>query len=206
MVPALIDERIKQDHREIFAWYDAYQATRADPKEAEKWKNQFVYEVARHSVSEEIVMYPALEKYALNGKALADEARKEHDQVKADLYLVDLHKVKDCEDYDKVIAKVAEELRVHIEKEEREDLPALMNSLPAGEAERMASSFERTKYLVPTHPHTAAPSTGGIGEQLMGLLVKPMDTIRDVLRTFPTKEERDSALAMYEAKSGKAVM
>jgi hemerythrin superfamily protein len=73
-------DAIKDDHREL---EDAYNkilnATTADEKR--RWQNQFTWELARHSIGEELIVYPLMEKNLPNGKALADKDRAEHQSV-----------------------------------------------------------------------------------------------------------------------------
>lgn len=45
-------------------------------------------------------------------------------------------------------------------------------------------SFDRTKMLVPTHPHPGAPDKPPF-ENVAGLLALPLDKLRDLFRSFP---------------------
>lgn len=73
----LISEAIKQDHRELEDAYNKILGT-SDFDEKRRWQNQFTWELARHSIGEELVVYPAFEKNLSDGKAMADKDRKEH--------------------------------------------------------------------------------------------------------------------------------
>ena len=71
---------ITHDHRELEEFYNnIISSTDSDTKI--RWQNQFTWELARHSIGEEIVVYPAMEKYVPEGKALADKDREEHQTV-----------------------------------------------------------------------------------------------------------------------------
>ena len=75
-----ITEVITHDHRELEEYYQTIvNATDADTQE--RYQNQFTWELARHSIGEELVVYPAFEKYLPNGKEMADKDRKEHTTV-----------------------------------------------------------------------------------------------------------------------------
>lgn len=75
-----VSEAIKRDHREIEdCYYNILNATSDDEKT--RWQNQFTWELARHSVGEELIVYPAMEKHLTEGKAMADKDRKEHQKV-----------------------------------------------------------------------------------------------------------------------------
>jgi hemerythrin superfamily protein len=79
---AKLSAAIKDDHEELEEFYNnTLNATTRDEKD--RWRNQLTWELARHAVGEELVLYPAMEKYLANGKELADHDRQEH--VKASL-------------------------------------------------------------------------------------------------------------------------
>jgi hemerythrin superfamily protein len=72
-----ISEAIKDDHHEL---EEAYNKILKAPTDDEKmrWRNQFAWELARHSIGEELVLYPAFEQYLPSGKEIADKDRQEH--------------------------------------------------------------------------------------------------------------------------------
>lgn len=72
-----ISDAIKTDHRELEEYYNNI-LTSTDPDEKTRFQNQFTQELARHSYGEELVVYPAFEKYLANGKPMADRDREEH--------------------------------------------------------------------------------------------------------------------------------
>jgi hemerythrin superfamily protein len=76
-----VSDVIKNDHRELENYYNKIM----DSKDADtrtRYQNQFTWELARHSIAEELVVYPAMEKYILeDGKELAEKDRKEHRTV-----------------------------------------------------------------------------------------------------------------------------
>jgi hypothetical protein len=74
---AKISQTIKDDHRDLEkAYHNILNAKTADEKK--RWRNQFTWELARHSIGEELVLYPAFEKHLPDGKAMADKDREEH--------------------------------------------------------------------------------------------------------------------------------
>jgi hypothetical protein len=76
-----ISDAIVKDHRELKRYYDEVVHSR-DLDHQQKFGNQFVWELARHSIGEELIVYPAMEKYmGARGKSLADEDRQEHHEV-----------------------------------------------------------------------------------------------------------------------------
>lgn len=76
-----ISDAITEDHRELEEYYNNIVKS-SDTDTQTRYQNQFTWELARHSVAEELVVYPAMEKYlGAEGKAKADHDRKEHHKV-----------------------------------------------------------------------------------------------------------------------------
>ena len=76
-----ISDAIKTDHRELEQYYNEVVSS-SDPDHQVRYGNQFTWELARHSVGEELVVYPAFEKYMGDeGKKKAEEDRREHHKV-----------------------------------------------------------------------------------------------------------------------------
>lgn len=76
-----VSDSIIHDHEELKDYYNKIKnASDSDTKN--RWRNQFVWELARHSIAEELVVYPAMEKYITpDGKQMADKDRQEHQTV-----------------------------------------------------------------------------------------------------------------------------
>ncbi len=76
-----ISEVIIKDHREIEKYYNNILAA-TDNDDKTRWQNQFVWELARHSIGEELVVYPAMEKsMGDKGTEMAEKDRQEHQVV-----------------------------------------------------------------------------------------------------------------------------
>jgi len=57
-----ITDAVTDDHRELEEYYqNIVKSTDTDTQT--RYQNQFTWELARHSVAEELVVYPAMEKY-----------------------------------------------------------------------------------------------------------------------------------------------
>jgi hypothetical protein len=79
MAPSISDA-IKKDHREIESYYDKIVAS-SDSQEQVRFQNLFTWELARHSIGEELVVYPVFEKLLSGGVDMANKDRKEHLKV-----------------------------------------------------------------------------------------------------------------------------
>jgi len=172
-----VSEAITHDHRELEE-YSNNILNAADADSKIRWQNQFIWELARHSIAEELVVYPAMERSVPNGKEAADKDRKEHlvvsswlfytkgrpcswwlerknllwfcgYQVKEALYKFQGMKPEDA-NFESTLKDLMSNLREHIKEEEKDDLPALEKALESSESEKLARSFSRTKKFVPT--------------------------------------------------------
>jgi hypothetical protein len=77
--PMSLSDAIKKDHRELREYYNEVVNNPGDHDHQQCFGNQFTWELARHSVAEELVVYPAFEKYlGKKGKQMAEDDRKEH--------------------------------------------------------------------------------------------------------------------------------
>lgn len=76
-----ISNSIIEDHRELEEYYNEV-VNSTDHDHQQRYGNQFTWELARHSVGEELVLYPAYEKYLGDkGREWAEHDRQEHHQV-----------------------------------------------------------------------------------------------------------------------------
>lgn len=176
-------EAIKADHREIEECYDNI-INAQDDDTRERWQNKFVWEVARHSLAEELVVYPAIEKHlGPSGKEIADKDRAEHQVVKNGLAKFQNMKV-NHPDLIPTLKGIMDELAQHIKEEEEHDMVKLEQALSTDDSISMAKSFSRTKAFVPSRSHPHAPNKPPF-ETAIGLMTAPIDHIRDLFRKFP---------------------
>lgn len=77
-----ISEAITKDHRELERYYKEIVNNPDDIDHQTRYGNQFTWELARHSVAEELLVYPAFEKYmGPLGHDHAERDRKHHHEV-----------------------------------------------------------------------------------------------------------------------------
>uniref|UniRef100_A0A0B7KLF5 Hemerythrin-like domain-containing protein n=1 Tax=Bionectria ochroleuca TaxID=29856 RepID=A0A0B7KLF5_BIOOC len=182
-----IQDAIVKDHSELEQYYNEV-VNSNDHDHQQRFGNQFTWELARHSVGEELVVYPAFEKYIGDkGKAMADNDRQEHHQVKELLKQFQNMKAEQPEFVPK-IKEIWGLLSEHIKEEEEKDMPALAAALQdhRDESEKLARSFGRTKAFVPSRSHPSAGENPPF-ETVMGLLTAPFDHVADIFRKFPDK-------------------
>ncbi|KPM41643.1 hypothetical protein AK830_g4888 [Neonectria ditissima] len=183
-----ISDAIKKDHRELEQYYNEVINNPSNHDHMQRYGNQFTWELARHSVGEELVVYPAMEKHlGAEGKEMAEGDRKEHHHVKE--LLKEFQGMSSSDpNYITKLSELWAPLSEHIKEEETRDLPALEAKLQSaqGESEALSTSFGRTKAFVPTRSHPSAGEHPPF-ETVMGLMTAPIDHIADIFRKFPNK-------------------
>lgn len=92
-----ISEAITHDHRELKTYYNEIVDNPDDIDHVTRYGNQFTWELARHSVAEELLVYPAMEKYmGEKGKQHAESDRKQHHEVRENVSDYNLHFMNTC--------------------------------------------------------------------------------------------------------------
>jgi len=189
-----ISEVVSEDHRELEAYSHKMLGTH-DSDTKERYKNQFSWLLAKHAVGEEIVLYPAYEKYLGSfGKEAADRDRLNYHQTKELLeYFQRLYP--DSYEFGPKLRELMVGLRKHIRATEDNELPRLEKALKEREHEEgenaaieLAKSFRRTQMFIPTRAHPWMPNKPPF-ETVVGFLSTPIDQLGDMFRKFP--EEAD---------------
>ncbi|PPR04198.1 hypothetical protein CVT24_010746 [Panaeolus cyanescens] len=195
-----ITHAIIEDHREMYAFYDEYVKHEGNPEAQSKWARQLIWEVARHAVGEELVVYPLMEKHlGAEGLRLASEDREDHQKVKEMLYNIE-NLTPGTEEYSALLKSVMDHLRPHNDSEEQKDLPLLEKAIGSEASASAASSFKRTKKFVPTRSHPSAPNKPPF-ETLAGLMAAPIDLLKDTFAKFPSDEELSISFTIVNSSS-----
>ncbi|KAI2469742.1 hypothetical protein F4781DRAFT_208506 [Annulohypoxylon bovei var. microspora] len=180
--PGSISEAIHQDHRQIEKYHDKIVNTN-DHDVQRRYQNAFVWELARHTIAEELVVYPSIETGLNDGKEMAEKDRAEHQVAKEQLYTF-----QNLEPGDKFFIPTLEalmkDLKIHIKEEEEHDLVKLEEALLPSRSRTLADQFEMTKAFTPTRSHPGAPNKPPF-ETAVGLMTAPLDKIRDIFRSWP---------------------
>ncbi|CAF2915260.1 unnamed protein product [Rotaria sp. Silwood2] len=182
-----ISAKLKTDHQDINTAYQKYLSAEGNISEQQRWANEFRWELARHTVGEELVVYPAFEKkLGAEGKRIADADRAHHQEVKSLLHLLETSSVTDSH-YRSTFDKLMKKFTAHVKGEEEKHLANFEKAISPEESASLARSFERTKMFAPTRAHPNAPNKPPF-ETVAGLLTAPLDKLRDLFEKFPEKK------------------
>jgi hemerythrin-like domain-containing protein len=181
-------EVLEQDHREVeemFGELERLSGAETDEDKARRkdLADRVTIELVRHSVAEEVLVYPQVEKKVSAEEA--EHARKEHSEAEETLHR--LEKL-DADDpgFDDELATLMREIRHHIEDEEGETFPQMRQNIDADELLKLGGRVEAFKKVAPTRPHPHVPN-----EPLARTAAGPAASVFDRMRDLATGRGRE---------------
>jgi len=182
-------EVLEHDHREVEEMFAELESLRGALTEEAKERRkavteQVTIELVRHSVAEEVLVYPKVED-----KVSAEEvehAREEHAQ--AEETLAKLEKL-DADDpaFDDELATLMAEISHHIEDEEGEMFAQMRQVIDADELRKLGTRVEAFKKVAPTRPHPNVPNTP-LARTAAGPAASLFDRMRDLATSRGTDD------------------
>lgn len=146
---------LKQDHRAVEQLFERFDKA-TDETQKRALVEQITEALSQHASVEEQVLYPRAREEVKSQADQVLEALEEHHLVK--LTLAELEKLSpSAERYAAKVRVLAENVRHHVEEEEKELFPALQQKLGVEQLAEMGETIERLKPLAPTRPHPLAP-------------------------------------------------
>ena len=174
---------LENDHRRVERLFQRFERTN-NPEQQRRIADELVRELSVHAVIEEQLVYPRLKQALSNGGA--GPARSTHgaghrhegrargrdhaptgerriylsleEHHLAKVALAEIEKLPATDDrLDGKVRVLAENVRHHVEEEERELLPTLERALKPQELEQLGDVLQRARKLAPTRPHPFAP-------------------------------------------------
>ena len=151
-------------------------STDEDKERRKNLTDQVTIELVRHSVAEEVLVYPQVEDKV--GKDEVEHAREEH--AEAEETLAKLEEL-DADDpgFDDELATLMQEIRHHISDEEGEMFAHMRQVMDADELRKMGERVEAFKKVAPTHPHPNVPNTA-LARTAAGPAASLIDRMRDL--------------------------
>jgi hemerythrin-like domain-containing protein len=176
-------EVLEHDHREVEEMFKELETLRgASTDEAVARRKELTedvtIELVRHSVAEEVLVYPRVEDKVSRDEA--EHAREEH--AEAEETLQRLEKLDaDSPDFDDELATLMSEIRHHIEDEEGEMFAHMRQVMDADELRTLGANVEAFKKVAPTRPH---PNVSN--QPLPRLAAGPAASLFDRMRDLAT--------------------
>ena len=151
----------------------------ATDEKAQLLAEQVVMSLVKHSVAEEIYLYPAVRKALPDGDDIADHELHEHDEAEQTMKELEALTPEQPQFWP-TLHKLISEIRHHVSEEENNLFPQLRAACSEQELQDLGRKVQQAEKVAPTRPHPSAPSEGGLLAALApgaGLV----DRIRDAL-------------------------
>jgi len=174
-------EVLEHDHREVEEMFAELESLRGasgdeDKKRRKDLTDQVTIELVRHSVAEEVLVYPKVEDKVSAEEA--EHAREEHAEAEETLTRLE-HLDADDPAFDDELATLMKEIRHHIEDEEGQMFAHMRQVIDADELRTLGARVEAFKKVAPTHPHPNVPNTA-LARTAAGPAASLFDRLRDL--------------------------
>lgn len=169
---------LMQEHREVESLLDQISQPETYP-EARDVADRVIAMVVKHSVAEEMYVYPVMAEYLENGAEAVEHDKGEHQQLEELLKQLEGCQPEDAE-FPELVAKIQSVLADHVSDEENEQFPKLRAAVPTEKLIALRSKVEMAENVGPTRPHPGAPHSQLI-HRVVGPGVGMVDRLRDAL-------------------------
>src|SRR3954454_16584434 len=173
--PDVIDI-LTADHREVQALLQEI-TTAVDPETRRDLADIVITELVRHSVAEEMHVYPVMRELLPDGDRAVEHDTEEHKEIERTLK--ELEGIEGTSPrFDELIASLSATLDDHVRDEEDEQFPQLRRAVPQDRLVELGEKVQTAKKAAPTRPHPAAPNSAPF-HKVVGPGVGLVDRLRD---------------------------
>ena len=174
-------EILEHDHREVEEMFAELESLRGASTEEQQSRRkelteQVTIELVRHSVAEEVLVYPKVEKQVSSDEA--EHAREEHAEAEETLQRLEKLDADDSS-FDDELATLMEEIRHHIEDEEGQMFAHMRQVIDEDELLKLGERVEAFKKVAPTRPHPNVPNEA-VPRMAAGPAASLFDRMRDL--------------------------
>ena len=170
-------DMLTTDHHEVLALVG--QIPTAEPAQRRDMTDTIIAELMRHSVAEEMYVYPAMRDHLTDGERKVQHDVEEHQQLEEVMKELEGLDAADSR-FLEAFGRLEQVLRDHVSDEERDDFPELRARLPREQLVELGRKVEAAKKAAPTRPHPAAPHSE-LFHKVVGPGVGMVDRLRDKL-------------------------
>lgn len=170
---------IIDDHRAVERAFSELEEGAGSPEHRRDLADHVIAELVRHSVAEEMYMYPATREVLADGDKIADHEIAEHSEVEQVMKDLDGEDPTDS-NFGQLLDQLIKSVRHHVEEEENELLPNLQQACSSGQLLQLGQAVLRAKETAPTRPHPLAPDKPP-ANKILGPGAALVDRMRDAL-------------------------
>ncbi|GLB63392.1 hemerythrin [Dietzia sp. NCCP-2495] len=171
-------EVLTADHREMIGLLELIEET-TDPAERRALADAATAEIVRHSVAEELFVYPVYTREVTDGADEVEHDKEEHQELEETLVKLEGVDAEDAE-FLRLVRELKGQLDHHADDEESDQFPKLRRAVSAEELVDLGRKVEAAKKVAPTRPHPGSPHSE-LFHMTVGLGVGMVDRLRDAL-------------------------
>lgn len=166
------------DHREMIELLEKIDTT-TDPADRRSLADSVIAEVVRHSVAEELFVYPVYEREVPNGSEEVEHDKEEHQELEEVMKELEGLDAASAE-FVATVTRFKELLDHHADDEESDQFPKLREHVAAEDLVDLGRKVEAAKKIAPTRPHPGSPHSE-LFHMTLGPGVGMVDRLRDAL-------------------------
>ncbi|MBV9162293.1 MAG: hemerythrin domain-containing protein [Pseudonocardiales bacterium] len=171
---------LMEQHKEVnsmFAQLEERDGARDD--KIQRLAEQVVTALVKHSVAEEIYLYPTVRKVVPGGEGIADHELSEHDEAEQTMKRLEAL-APDEPGFWPTVHELIGKIRHHVAEEENNLFPMLRAACSEEQLQELARKVEQAEKIAPTRPHPSAPSEG-VALAVLAPGAGLVDRVRDAL-------------------------
>jgi hemerythrin superfamily protein len=173
--PDVVDE-LTDDHHQVLELLRSIN-TVADADDRRDRADTAIAEVVRHSVAEEMYVYPAMSEHLHDGPGMVEHDKEEHAELES--LMKRLEGVPgDDPQFAGLVDEMIEALQHHASDEESTQFPMLRAGMSEEQLVELRHKVQTAKKIAPTRPHPDAPNSE-LFHKLVGPGVGLVDRLRD---------------------------
>ena len=148
---------LRNDHREVEKLFKEVLRTEGEAK-LQRLGAEIIKELSIHAAIEEQVFYPAVRQALPKEQRALVKSLEAHHAAKS--MLAEIDRLAAASDrYKAKLEVLIDNVRHHVEEEERDLFPKVRDALPPKELKEIGDLMEQAKKVAPTKPHPHAPDT-----------------------------------------------
>lgn len=170
---------LTQEHREVEDLLDQLSMQADQEQDPRDIADVVIASLVRHSVAEEMYVYPVMREHLEDGDEAVEHDISEHQELEE--LLKELEGLEPADgQFTEVVARLREVLADHVSDEEDEQFPKLRAAIPAETLVELRAKVEMAEKVAPTRPHPSAPHSE-LFHKLVGPGVGMVDRLKDAM-------------------------
>lgn len=179
----LLWNSIQEDHDHIWEFVNFLTGGPGDPEGSEQQRRLVALRLVAvgfaHEVAEEVVIWPAVRRFAPGGEEMALDALCSERLAKR-VYNEFRHVKPGTLEFEECLKALSGIMRLHTTYEQSQVWPALEGAISAEQADRLARLWRRERRRAPTWPHPHTPPGPSVLTSF-GRMVAAVDRARDLV-------------------------